>query len=91
MNDFALIILISVCGIPSVIMWLFMLNIMELKGLKPNWFIVSHKQYKNFWIIIQNEKTKFKKIMYLIIYWTQMVLMITFLIGVFIIIKYIEF
>jgi len=81
MNEFALIIWLFICGIPGLILWLIMLNIMDSKGENVNYFFVTPIQYVKFWKIIKAEKQKSKRHRYLIVFWTQIAILPLYMIG----------
>jgi len=91
MDDFALIIWLAICSIPSIVLWLSMMIIMNNKGISVNFFIVRPKDYFKFWELIKHEKIKPKKIKYSLILWIQIALMLIYLAGMPILIKLIEF
>ena len=87
MNEFTPILWLFVCGIPGLILWIIMLNIMDSKGENVNYLFLTPGQYIRFWKIIKEEKQKSKRRKYLIIFWTQIAILPLYLIGGILIIK----
>ncbi|PIQ34271.1 MAG: hypothetical protein COW63_04055 [Bacteroidetes bacterium CG18_big_fil_WC_8_21_14_2_50_41_14] len=87
MNELTPIIWLFICGIPSLILWIIMLSIMDSKGENVNYFFVTPGQYIRFWKIVKVEKQTSKRRKYLIIFWTQIAIIPIYMIGGILIIK----
>lgn len=90
MDGYFIFIWLIICGLPGLILWFVMLNIMESKGENINPFFVTPSQYIKFWRIIKNEKNKSKKYKYLLIFWIQIAIMPIYMTGGILIIKYLS-
>jgi hypothetical protein len=82
-QELGIAVFITVWGLIGFILWVIMLRTMEKKGETINYFHMTPGPYVRFWKIIKREKTKNKKIKYLILFWLQILMYI----GFFIILK----
>jgi hypothetical protein len=75
-----------VCGIAGLILWYKMLGIMDRKGREVNYFWVTPAQLIDFWRVIREEPDAELKMKYRWIFWLQMALGPTYLIGMMVLI-----
>jgi hypothetical protein len=75
-----------ICGITGLILWCKMLGIMESKGIKVSYFLVTPGQLFEFGRVIREEKNAKLKKKYRIILWSQLALIPLYMIGLFILI-----
>jgi len=82
------IVYFIICGITGLILWIYMLQIIENKGNRVNYFFVRPSQYVKFWEIIKNESDNKLRKKYKKIFWWQIALIPIYLIGMFVFIEY---
>ncbi len=75
------LILLSSYGIFGFVFWVIMLRIMEIKSEKINYLHIIPRPFFKFWKIIKNENQRSKKIKYLMIFWIQIGMILSWLIG----------
>jgi hypothetical protein len=74
--DNLILILWMVIAVLGFVLWLIMLSILRRKGIAVNYFIVSPFDYYKFWNLIRIETRKRYSILYLIIFWLQVLLIV---------------
>ncbi|MDY0104901.1 MAG: hypothetical protein RBS07_18360 [Lentimicrobium sp.] len=81
------IIYFLLCGITGLILWYKMLGILENKGQKVNAVFVTPTQFIVFLRLLKKETNPSVKKKYLIIFWTQILIIPFFIIGEFLLIS----
>lgn len=75
-----------ICGATGLILWFKMLGILESKGRSVNYFWVTPLQFIEFSKVIKMETDSTLRIRYRFLLWTQIALIPTFIVGMFILI-----
>lgn len=70
-----------VCGILSMILWIRMLAILDSKGVKINYALMTPTHYFKFWKLIKQETNTRDKLKYKKILWIQILMIPIFIIG----------
>jgi len=81
MDELRFFILITIVGLPSLILWVIMLSILSKKGIDVNYSFVRIAEYKLFFRLMKDEPSTSKKVKFFFIFWTQIVLILLFRIG----------
>jgi len=80
------IVYFIICGVTGLILWFRMLGVLESKGQRVNSFWVTPRQYIEFYRVIKLETDSTQKKKYHVLLWTQIALIPTFVVGMFLLI-----
>lgn len=84
----AAIIFFITFGIIEIILWVTMFSIIEANGKQVKSLFITLKQFKEFDQIIQKEENYQKKKKYRILFWSQIILIPVYFIGMIILFKF---
>jgi hypothetical protein len=76
------------CGISGIILYIWMMNILDSKGLKSDHLFVNYKFIKSFWTLIKREQNKKNKRKYILILITFHLFPVIYLIGGYFLIRF---
>jgi hypothetical protein len=76
------------CGITGLVLWIQMLSIIQSKGIKTNYSVLTPGQYIKFWRLIQDEADERNKRKYRRLFWVQIALIPIYLGGFFLLLPF---